>query len=46
MKPTNRYTRIIERTFFDHYSEGVTEVCFERQDIIRIAGELRIAPRA
>lgn len=42
MKSTNRYTRIIERIFFDYYSEGATEVCFERQDIVRVAGELKI----
>ncbi len=42
MKSTNRYTLIIERVFFDHYVEGATEVCFDRQDITRVAEELQI----
>ena len=42
MKPTNRYTRIIERIFFDHYVEGATEVSFDREDITRVAGEMKI----
>ena len=42
MKPTNRYTRIIERIFFDHYTEGAVEVSFDREDITRVAGEMKI----
>ena len=42
MKPTNRYTRIIERIFFDHYIEGAVEVRFDRQDITRVAAEMKI----
>lgn len=42
MKPINRYTRIIERIFFSHYTEGATEICFDRQDITRVADELQI----
>ena len=42
MKPTNRYTRIIERIFFDHYTEGATEVSFDREDITRVAVEMKI----
>ena len=43
MKSTNRYTLIIERIFINHYVEGATEVCFDRQDITRVAEELQIA---
>lgn len=38
----NRYTRIIERLFFSHYTQGAEQVPFPRQDIIRVAKQLRI----
>lgn len=38
----NRYARIIERIFFSHYTEGATEVCFERSEIETVAQELQI----
>ncbi|MFL6332576.1 MAG: DNA methyltransferase [Pyrinomonadaceae bacterium] len=41
-KTANRYAQIIERIFFNHYTEGATEVCFERKEIERVAQELHI----
>jgi hypothetical protein len=41
-KPANRYSQIIERIFFSHYSEGVTEFFFERSEFESIAKELNI----
>lgn len=41
-KPANRYERIIERIFFSHYTEGATDVCFERDEIVGVAQELNI----
>jgi len=38
----NRYTQIIERIFFSHYTEGATEVCFERKEIETVAQDLQI----
>lgn len=38
----NRYSRIIERVFFDRYREGAREVAFARDDISRVARKLRI----
>jgi hypothetical protein len=38
----NRYTRIIEKIFFKYYQEGATEIPFEREDINRVAKELKI----
>jgi hypothetical protein len=38
----NRYAQIIERIFFNHYTEGATEVCFERREIEKVAQELSI----
>lgn len=42
VKTANRYAQIIERIFFNHYTEGATEVCFERKEIERVAQELHI----
>lgn len=42
MGTQNRYSQIIERIFFDYYSEGAREVQFERSDIERVAAELGI----
>ena len=41
-KAVNRYAQIIERIFFNHYTEGATEVCFERSEIETVAQELHI----
>jgi hypothetical protein len=38
----NRYAQIIERIFFSHYTEGASEVCFERREIERVSHELNI----
>jgi hypothetical protein len=38
----NRYTRIVEKIFFKHYKEGAREALFEREEIIRVARELKI----
>lgn len=40
--PQNRYTKIIEKIFFKYYQEGATEIPFEREDISRVAKELKI----
>lgn len=42
MNNSNRYTQIIERIFLSHYQEGAREVEFEREDLVRVAGELGI----
>ncbi len=39
---TNRYAQIIEKIFFKHFKEGATEAVFEREDIVRVARELKI----
>ncbi|WP_267553083.1 endonuclease [Rhizobium rhizogenes] len=39
----NRYRVLIERVFFDHWSEGTTEFEFAREEIETFAGELLIA---
>ncbi len=38
----NRYARIIERIFLSHHVEGVEEIFFERDEIVKSAGELGI----
>jgi hypothetical protein len=38
----NRYTQIVEKIFFNYYTEDATEVPFEREDITRVARELKI----
>lgn len=38
----NRYEQIIERIFLDHYTEGIREIEFDRQEIRRVAEELGI----
>jgi hypothetical protein len=42
VKVANRYSQIIERIFLSHYSEGATEVCFDRVEIETVAQELQI----
>ena len=39
---TNRYQAILERIFLDRYSNGDTEVSFERQDLVTTADALGI----
>jgi len=41
-KAANRYAQIIERIFFSHYTQGATEVCFERKEIETVAQDLQI----
>ena len=42
MGEANRYARIVEKIFFRSYRKGLTEVVFEREDIIHAAEELGI----
>lgn len=42
MAKANRYSRIIEDVFFDHYNEGDTVVHFAREDIVHSAERLDI----
>ena len=42
MKQPNRYGKIIERIFFSRYKEGDEEVAFGRDDIVRVARQLRV----
>lgn len=41
-KDLNRYTRIIEAIFFNHYREGDTEVSFDRSEIVQAARDLGV----
>jgi len=41
-KNVNRYTRIIETIFFNHYQEGDTAVAFDRSEITQAAQDLGI----
>lgn len=38
----NRYDRIIEGIFFDHYADGVTEFTFSREELITKAADMGI----
>ncbi len=38
----NRYSQIIKRIFFSHYREGLEQFSFSREEIVRIAEQLRI----
>ncbi len=42
MTNLNRYARIVERIFLDRYKEGAREVPFAREDLVRVAKNLRI----
>jgi hypothetical protein len=42
MAKKNRYTQIIERIFADRYRDGVREIAFERDDLVRVAKKLKI----
>lgn len=39
----NRYSQIIERIFFNHYTEGANEVIFDREEIAEVAQQLGMA---
>lgn len=41
-KRPNRYTRILESLFLAHYSEGMTDVPFAREEMISTARSLRV----
>ncbi len=41
-KSKARYARIIEKIFFSHYREGVTQLTFSREEIIAVAKKLDI----
>jgi hypothetical protein len=41
-KPQSRYHQLIEKIFFDGYTEGATEIAFKRSDIEASAEKLRI----
>jgi hypothetical protein len=38
----NRYSQIIERIFFEKHKEGITELSFSREDIVRIAKKIGV----
>jgi hypothetical protein len=42
MGDKNRYIKLIERVFSVHYRAGDAEVCFDREDIVRAAKQLRV----
>jgi hypothetical protein len=42
-KAANRYSRIIERIFFTHFTKGMREVPFRREEIAEVASELGIS---
>lgn len=41
-KPTNRYSKIIESVFVNHFKKGMSEFVFEREEIEAIASKLKI----
>lgn len=42
MKPKNRYAAIIERIFHSKFRTGMTQLDFEREEIVTIARQLRL----
>jgi hypothetical protein len=38
----NRYSQIIERIFLEKHKEGITEITFSREDIVRIARKIGV----
>jgi len=42
MKPQSRYRQIIEKIFLAHYTKGAVEIPFARDEIVRVAKQLRI----
>ncbi len=45
-RPSNRYDAVIEKIFFDHYEEGLTEFEFDREEMTEAARALGIDPPA
>ena len=41
-RPKNRYSRILEAIFAGHYLQGLTEISFERSEIIDVAAQLGV----
>ena len=41
-RPKNRYSRILEAIFARHYRTGLTEIPFERSEIIDVAAQLGV----
>ena len=41
-RPKNRYSRILEAIFAGHYRTGLTEISFERSEIIDVAAQLGV----
>jgi len=39
---SNRYQALIEKIFFDHYADGLREILFERDELIKAAKKLRV----
>lgn len=42
MSDASRYSKIIEQIFLSRYKDGVAEILFEREDIVRVAKKLGI----
>lgn len=42
MTTANRYVQIIQKVFFEHFNEGLTEFEFEREEIVKHASSLKI----
>jgi hypothetical protein len=38
----NRYDQIIERIFLEKYKDGIVELTFSREDIVRVAKKIGI----
>jgi hypothetical protein len=38
----NRYSQIIERIFVEKHKDGITELTFSREDIVRVANKIGI----
>jgi hypothetical protein len=38
----NRYSQIIERIFFERYRDGMAEISFSREDIVRVAKRIGV----
>lgn len=43
MKPANRYEQLIETVFLAHYTPGAMSFCFDREEFVQTARQLRIA---
>ncbi|MGH9839750.1 MAG: endonuclease [Blastocatellia bacterium] len=42
MKTANRYAQIIERIFSSHYKKGIQQFDFDREELVDVAGNLKI----